>query len=140
MSQPAEPLVLALCRTADSVRFIAFATCTIGVFAFECALSSALFFSPKLPSENLLFRHDVRSRDSSIIACWISPRKALERAPLANPPLVHRENYSILSPAEDQAQLNRSAITEEQIAASPSRSLLRSKSAIARSHRSTYSH
>jgi hypothetical protein len=34
------PIDFAFCRTAPSVRFIAFATCGTGVFAFECALSS----------------------------------------------------------------------------------------------------
>jgi hypothetical protein len=34
------PIVFAFCRTAPSVRFIAFATAGTGVLAFECALSS----------------------------------------------------------------------------------------------------
>ena len=34
------PIVFAFCRTAASVRFIAFATCATGVLAFEWALSS----------------------------------------------------------------------------------------------------
>src|SRR5271166_2369820 len=34
------PIVLAFCRSAPSVRFIAFATCATGVLAFEWALSS----------------------------------------------------------------------------------------------------
>src|SRR5271167_842906 len=34
------PIVFAFCRTAPSVRFIAFATSATDVFAFECTLSS----------------------------------------------------------------------------------------------------
>ena len=34
------PIVFAFCRSAPSVRFIAFATCATGVLAFEWALSS----------------------------------------------------------------------------------------------------
>ena len=42
------PIVLAFCRTAASVRFMALATSAAGVLAFECALScSQLFRSGK---------------------------------------------------------------------------------------------
>ena len=52
------PIVFAVCQTAASVRFIAFATSTTGVLVFEWALSLPyVVFSPRIANGSLLFWH-----------------------------------------------------------------------------------
>ena len=74
------PIVFAFCRSAPSVRFIAFATCATGVLAFEWALSSrksslvhslrtgAFLFGIRcssLPAGQLNYLYSVRARPTT---------------------------------------------------------------------------
>ena len=77
------PIVFAFCRTAPSVRFIAFATSTTGVLVFEWALScrrSSLVHGFR--TRSLLFWHGFRSSLEGTRS--ITPCRSLRR-PLPRP-------------------------------------------------------